>query len=94
MLIAILVVANIPVFLFFGWVLFDTKEQAAESFVDTIIAILKVIFIPGFLRILMGMETEGAWGIFPLLLFLSACIGVIWIEHWLITTYIWPDLAV
>jgi hypothetical protein len=93
MLVLILAVANIPVFLFFGWVLFDSKEKAADSFFDTIVAVAKVILVPRFVRIMMGMDTDDAWGIFQILLFLSACVAVVWLEHWLITTYIWPDLA-
>ena len=49
MLIPILIVVNIPVYFFIGWLAFDSKDNAADTFFDTIIAVLKMIFIPGIL---------------------------------------------
>ena len=90
MLIAALIVLNIPVYLFIGWLAFDTTEDAAETFFETIVAILKAILIPRIIRVLMGDDEEGAWGIFPIAGFLIACGGIVYGEYYLITKYFLP----
>jgi threonine/homoserine efflux transporter RhtA len=84
MLIPILIVVNIPVYFFIGWLAFDSKDNAADTFFDTIIAVLKMIFIPGILRVLLGMDTSGSWGLFPIGCYLAACAGVVYGEYVLI----------
>jgi uncharacterized membrane protein len=88
MLLAVLIVLNLPVYLLIGWLVFDTKDRAADTFFDTIIAILKAIFIPRIIRVLMGDDDDGAWGIFPIAGFLIACAFVVYAEYWLITACI------
>ena len=90
MLVAILIVLNIPVYLFIGWLVFDTGEDAAATFFETIVAILKVILVPRIVRVLMGDDDEGAWGIFPTAAFLFACGAIVYGEYYLITKYLFP----
>jgi hypothetical protein len=88
MLIACLIVLNIPVYLFIGWLAFDSKSNAADTFFETIVAILKQIFIPRILREILGMDTDESWGIFPIAGFLFACGGIVYVEYYLITKYV------
>jgi hypothetical protein len=90
MLVLVLIVLNIPVYLAIGWVIFDTAEDAASTFFETIVAVLKAIFIPDFVRALTGMDTEGTWGLLPTGLFLFTCVAVVYGEYYLITTYLFP----
>jgi hypothetical protein len=88
MLIPCLIVLNIPVYLFIGWLAFDSKSNAADTFFETIVAILKQIFVPRLLRELLGMDTSDSWGIFPIAGFLFACGGIVYGEYYLIEKYI------
>lgn len=88
MLIAALLVLNIPVYLFIGWLVFDTTEGAAETFFETIVTILKAIFIPPIVRVLMGHDDDGAWGLFPIAAFFVACSAIVYGEYYLITKYL------
>ena len=87
MLIPILILANIPVYLFLGWLAFDSKESAAQTFSETLVAVLKTIFVPHFLRLLLGMDTSGSWGIFPIGGFLIACGLVVYGEYWALVNW-------
>jgi len=87
MLVAVLVVLNIPVYLFIGWLALDTKEGTADTFYETIVAILKAVFIPRIVRGLMGDDDDGAWGIFPIVAFFIACGFIVYAESYLITKY-------
>jgi hypothetical protein len=84
MLIPILVVVNIPVYLFIGWLAFDNKDQAASTFFDTITAVLKLILVPRIVRVLLDMDTSESWGLFPIAAFLAACAGIVYGEYALI----------
>jgi hypothetical protein len=77
----ILIVANIPVYLFLAWLAFDTKESAADTFLETTMAILKIIFIPTFVRYAMGMDDTNALGIVPIAGFFCACALLVYGEH-------------
>jgi hypothetical protein len=87
MLVAILVVLNIPVYLFLGWLAFDSKSNAADTFFETVVAILKTVLIPRIVRVLLQMETEASWGIFPIAGFLTACGLIVWGEYALIVRW-------
>ena len=88
MLIAILVVLNIPVYIFIGWLVFDTKDGAADTFYETIVAVLKAIFIPRIVRVLTGDDDDGAWGLFPIGAFFFACGFIVYGEYFLMTKYL------
>lgn len=77
---AILIIANIPVYLFIGWLIFDTKDKAAENIFETIVLILKAIFIPRIVRVFMDDDDEGD-GVFSVLIFFAVCIAITIGEH-------------
>ncbi|MHB1034812.1 MAG: hypothetical protein ACYC35_11085 [Pirellulales bacterium] len=79
-----LAVANIPVYLFIGWLAFDTKQGAASTFFDTIVAVLKIILIPRIVRALLGMDDSDALGLFPIAGFFLACGAIVYGEYYLI----------
>jgi hypothetical protein len=81
MLIPILVVVNIPVYIFIGWLAFDSKDNAASTFLETITAVLMMILIPRILRVLFDMDTSGSWGLIPVAGYLAACAGVVYGEY-------------
>jgi hypothetical protein len=91
--IVILAVLNIPVFLFLAWLAFDSKEGAAQTFGETIVAILQIIFIPRIVRVLLDMDDEGAFGMLPIAGFFVACGAIVFGEYWLLTQW-FPGLAV
>lgn len=88
MLIATLIILNIPLYLLIGWVVFDTADGAADTFFETIVAILKMILIPRIIRALMGYDTDEAWGLLPIAAFFVASGAIVYGEHYLITTYL------
>ena len=70
--IGIVVVLNIPVYLFIGWLAFDSASKAADTFVDTIYALLKQLLVPRFVRLMLDWEDEGL-GLLPILGYFIAC---------------------
>jgi hypothetical protein len=90
MLIATLVVLNIPVYLFIGWLAFDSKQGATDTFVDTIVELLKQLLVPRVVRMFIGMEDDDdkALGILPIAGFFIACAFVVWGEYYLIEKYL------
>jgi hypothetical protein len=87
MLIVVLAVLNVPVYLCLGWLAFDNKDNAADTFFETIVAILKIILVPRIVRALLGMDTEASWGVFPIAAFLAACALIVWGEYALIVKW-------
>lgn len=77
----LLILANVPVYLTLGWLVFDTKDKAADTFFDTMVALLQIILIPRIIRLLLGMDDEGAYGMFEIGVFFIACAGVTYGEH-------------
>jgi hypothetical protein len=88
----VLIVLNIPVFLFLAWVAFDSRDQAAQTFGETIVAILQIILVPKIIRVLWGMDDEGALGILPIAGYFIACAALVAAEYWLLTR-LFPNLA-
>jgi len=91
MAIWILILLNLPVYLLIAWVVFDTKDAAADTFFETIVALLKIIFVPPIVRYMLGWDDEGAFGIFPIFGFFFACAGAVYGEYRLIQHF-WPGL--
>lgn len=87
-----LVVLNIPVFLFLAWLAFDSKEGAARTFGETIVAILQILFVPRIVRVMLDMDDEGALGLVPIIGFFIACGAIVFGEYWLVTNF-FPNLA-
>lgn len=94
MFIAALIALNIPVYLLLGWLIFDTKDNAADSFFDAIVLILKEAFVPPFIRWMIWevQDDHDASNAFQLIGFFGSCIAVTAGEWYLITTYVWPEL--
>ena len=88
MLLAALIVLNIPVYLFIGWLVFDTRHNAADTFFDTIVAIVKAICVPRIVRVLSGDDEDDAWGLLPIAVFFVACAAVVYGEYYLITRFL------
>jgi len=88
----ILIIVNIPVFLVVAWLAFDSKEGTAQTFGETIVAILQIIFIPRIVRVLWGMDDTGALGLFPIAGYFVACGAIVFGEYWLLTRW-FPNLA-
>lgn len=84
MLIPFLIIMNFPVYIFIGWLAFDSKDNAADTFFDTITAVLKTILVPRILRVLLDMDTSGSWGLIPIAGYLCACAGLVYGEYCLI----------
>lgn len=76
MLIATLIVLNVPVYLVIGWLMFDT----GHGFFDT----LKAYFTPNILHTLRGEQGEGMFAALKLAAFLFVCAGVVYGEYQLI----------
>lgn len=93
MLIGILIGLNIPLYLVIGWLVFDTKDDAIETFWQTIVAILKRALVPRILRYMLWEEEDDATGIVPILIFFVACIALTYGEYYLLTKFVWPGLA-
>ncbi|WDI45093.1 hypothetical protein [Bremerella sp. P1] len=87
-LVVVLIVLNVPVYLFLAWVVFDTAGDAADTFWDTIVTLLKMIFIPPWLRMMMGMEESEALGVFPIAAFFIGCAAITFGEWWLLDKYV------
>jgi hypothetical protein len=85
-----LIVLNIPVYLFLGWLAFDNKQGAADTFIETLVALVKMILVPYQVRVLLNMDTEGSWGLLPTAGFLLACGFVVWGEYALIVRFLLP----
>ena len=73
----LLIVINIPVFLFLAWLVFDTKEAAAKTIWETVVAVLQILFVPRIVRVMFDMDDEGAIGIFPIAAFFIACFAAV-----------------
>ena len=87
MIVAILIVLNIPIFLLIGWVVFDSKENAADTFYESFLHLLKVLFVPPIIRVLMGDETDGSFSTLSLLAYFVACAAAIGGQYMLLQHY-------
>ncbi len=83
-LVPLLIVANIPVYLLIGWIVFDTKEKAGATLLETIVAMAKIIALPAPVRMILGYDDGDAIGLLPILVFLFACGFLVWGEYLLI----------
>jgi hypothetical protein len=85
MLIAVLIVLNTPLFLGIGWLMFDTKQNAADTVFDTIFAILGAILTAISFRGITGvLYDDGIWGIVPVAAFFIACGLLVYGEYYVI----------
>jgi hypothetical protein len=92
MLIIILIVLNIPVFLLIGWVVFDSGAQAADTFWEGLVHLLKVLFVPRIVRVFMGEEEEGL-SMLAIAGYFIACGAAVFAEYRAIV-WMFPALAI
>lgn len=85
-----LIVIDIPIFLLLAWLVFDTKEAAAQTIWETVVAVLQILFIPRIVRVMFDMDDEGAIGLLPIAGFFLACIAVFFGELMLLN-YLMPS---
>jgi len=78
---ALLILCDVPVYLLIGWVVFDTKDKAADTFFDTTVALLRIILIPQIVRVLLGIDDSDAYGLFQIGLYFAGCAAVTYGEH-------------
>jgi uncharacterized protein involved in cysteine biosynthesis len=78
--IAILVIANIPLYLAVAWVFFDNLEGFTET--------LKYALKPDIISWIQGEGPEDMWHELKLAGFIAMCILLVYAEHWLLQKYI------
>ncbi len=78
----ILLLANVPLFILVGWLVFDTKETAADSFADSLISLVYVLLVGSWVR--LARDQEGLWEV---ALFLLVCAAIVYGEHFLLSSY-------
>lgn len=94
MLIAILIAANVPLFLFLAWIFFDNKDKAADTFFETIVALLKIILVPRLVRVMMDdNDDSGAVGLIPIGMFFIACALIVYGEYRFLAWYFGWEIA-
>jgi uncharacterized membrane-anchored protein YitT (DUF2179 family) len=86
----VLIAVNIPIFLFLAWLVFDTKEAAAQTIWETVVAVLQILLVPRIVRVMFDMDDEGALGLFPIAAFFIACIAAVAGEYALLN-YLLPS---
>lgn len=91
MVLLIVIALNIPLYLLLAWIIFDTPGDAAKSVSDTVVLLLKMIFIPRFMWGLLGMDETDGVSIFALFAFFVASIAMTGGELYLIDRY-WFDI--
>lgn len=75
----LLIVLNIPVYIFLAWVVFDTPAQTADSIVDSLLLLLKTM--------LFGVRGD-VFNLFPMFAFLVGCLVITLGEVYLLDTYV------
>lgn len=78
--IAILLVANIPLYIGVGWVFFDNLDGFIES--------VKYWIKPDIISWIQGEGYDDAWHELKLFGFLAMCILLVYGEHWLLQKYV------
>jgi hypothetical protein len=74
---------------FLDWLVFDDARGAADTFFDTIVAILTAILVPRIVRMLMEDDDGDAdLGLLNIGIFLFACAAVVYGEYYLTTTHL------
>ena len=86
-LVLILAVVNIPVYLFIGWLAFDSKQNAGRTFGDSIRILLKLLFVPKIVRILRQDDEDGL-DLIPMLAFFIACALIVYGEYRLLASWL------
>ena len=81
----VLIALNIPLFLLIAWIIFDTKDAAADTIWETVVALLQILLIPKIIRVLFDMDDSGALGLFPIAAFFIFCTASVAGEYYLLS---------
>ena len=90
LLITILFFANLPLYFFIGWIVFDDIRNATDNLFATLVEITKAVLIPRVIRIAMGDEQEFGSAA-NVGIFLAGCILITVAEYYLITRLLFPN---
>ena len=82
---AILIGCNIPVYAFLAWLIFDSKDGAANGFLAVFMTLLRMSSVVARLRAIFDPDDDE--GMFDSVLFLVTCILFTIGEHWLLQKY-------
>jgi hypothetical protein len=77
----ILILCCTPLYFVIAWTFFDSREHARDSFVETIVMLLKAIFIHRIVRVMLGMDEEDSLSILMVAMFIVGCIAITWGIH-------------
>lgn len=77
----ILILGCAPLYLLIAWAFFDDRENAKDSFGETIVELLKIIFVPRMVRMALGMDDEHSLSMYVVGLYIAGCIGLTWGIH-------------
>lgn len=80
----ILILCNIPLYLFLAWLVFDTKSKASTSFVETLLALVVILLVPRGIGAFLGRDESNPYGILDVGFFFAGCGMLIYGEHVLI----------
>jgi hypothetical protein len=77
----VLIICCTPLYLAIAWAFFDDRENAKDSFGETIVELLKIIFVPHIVRAMLGMDDEHSLSIYVVGLYLAGCVALTWGIH-------------
>jgi hypothetical protein len=87
MLLALLLILNLPVFLFVGWIVFDTKDDAAETAKIGIIELLMEMVCLLTSRFRWWGDSEVSGSAYTMLGFFVACTLIVSVEIYFINKF-------
>ena len=87
MLVAALIVLNIPVYLLVGWIVFDTRGRAIDTFWDGVVEVLKQALVPRLVRVLLGDDGDEGGSALVTVAYLAACAVIVYGEWWVIDKF-------
>jgi len=89
LVITLLIIVNLPIYMGLGWILFDSKESAADTFFETLVSLLMLIAFGwiGFLFV-GGSDQRGA-GPVTVFTFLTASVFITGFQFVLLLEYGW-----
>ena len=73
-----------------GWLVFDDGENAAASFLETIVGLIKMLLVPRFVSAMLGLEDDHSLSLLQVAVFLFSCGMVLYGEMNLIDKWFGP----
>lgn len=93
MLIALLIVGNIPLFLLLGWLFFDNKENAADTIFEALKQQTEHILLPRWMWPFLDPEESDPFATLKLAIYCVACLAAVYAEYRLVVWWC-PSLAI